>query len=281
MSEAELLEPTNDYVFHRVFGDEENPVPLIGLLNDLMMPKDPIREVDIAKRDLESDVQGGKYIVLDVKARTEHHGVIDLEMQCRKIQGLSERITQYTDTLDSRHLNAGQKYPDRPSTTSIWIFNFINDPRLPSAINEVYPTYQPNGLTSDYTIFTRDKLLITVELPKRDAIPPEYHVDRVGTWFDFITTPRAVSEDNLFFKEVQEAMKNLHRVSQNQRDRDLAAIRDANLQLYDGLLHDREQKGRTDKATEIAKELIADGYRDVSKLVKITKLSQKQIESLL
>ena len=86
MSETELLEPTNDYVFHRVFGNPKRPGALIGLLNALFMNKPLVQDVQIKERDLKADVLGGKEIILDLNLSLDDETKINVEMQCRRYE---------------------------------------------------------------------------------------------------------------------------------------------------------------------------------------------------
>ena len=61
---SDLLSPTNDYVFKRLFG--ESPDLLLHLINDLRYDLPNIASVDILNPTIEPSELKGKYIMLDV-----------------------------------------------------------------------------------------------------------------------------------------------------------------------------------------------------------------------
>lgn len=64
---SDLLDPTNDYVFKRLFA--EAPDLLVNLINDLRPDLPDIMSVDILNPNIEASELTGKYIILDVLAR--------------------------------------------------------------------------------------------------------------------------------------------------------------------------------------------------------------------
>ena len=191
-----------------------------------------------------------------------------------------QRMRFYRNTEGSHgQLNAGEGYSILPPIISVWIFKeSVTD--YPSTLSEIYPSRKPDSRYG-YDLFDDEERTIIFELAKKEMIPDCYDVPLLGTWQDFFNQPDSVWTRAIKIPGMEEAMENLSEVSKNKEDRELAMRRARSLRLQQNAVAMAERKGRADKATEIAKELIADGYRDVSKLVKITKLSQKQIEQLL
>ncbi|MCG5549645.1 Rpn family recombination-promoting nuclease/putative transposase, partial [Halorhodospira halochloris] len=61
---TELLSPTNDYVFKRLFA--EAPDLLVDLINDLRPDLPDIASVEVLNPHIEPNELTGKYIILDV-----------------------------------------------------------------------------------------------------------------------------------------------------------------------------------------------------------------------
>ena len=78
ISTYELLSPTNDYVFKRIFG--ESPDLLLNLINDLTYDLPKIASVEILNPNIEPSELQGKYIVLDVLARDSDGNCYNVEM---------------------------------------------------------------------------------------------------------------------------------------------------------------------------------------------------------
>ena len=62
-----LLDPTNDYVFKRLFA--EAPELLVALINDLRPDLPDIASVEVLNPNIEPSELSRKYIMLDVLAR--------------------------------------------------------------------------------------------------------------------------------------------------------------------------------------------------------------------
>ena len=87
MTRLEILSPKVDFVFKRIFGNENNPRILISFLNAVLKPKKPIVSVEIKNSDLEKEYIEDKFSRLDVKALTSNKEIINIEIQnCRKRQ---------------------------------------------------------------------------------------------------------------------------------------------------------------------------------------------------
>ncbi|NEV65253.1 PD-(D/E)XK nuclease family transposase, partial [Thiorhodococcus minor] len=77
-----LLDPTNDYVFKRVFA--EAPELLRALINDLRPDLPNITSVEILNPNIEPNELTGKYIILDVLARDADGHCYNVEVQVRR-----------------------------------------------------------------------------------------------------------------------------------------------------------------------------------------------------
>ena len=67
-----LLSPKVDFVFKKIFGNENHPNILISFLNAVMKPKDLIKTVEIRNSDIEKEHIEDKYSRLDIKAITNN-----------------------------------------------------------------------------------------------------------------------------------------------------------------------------------------------------------------
>lgn len=80
----ELLKPTNDYVFKKIFGKSGNEDILIDLLESIMNVK--IKQIEIQKdATLERTIEDNKLGILDIKATLNNNTIVDLEMQVSNI----------------------------------------------------------------------------------------------------------------------------------------------------------------------------------------------------
>lgn len=79
---TDLLDPTNDYVFKRLFA--EAPDLLVDLINDLRPDLPNIESVEILNPNIEASELTGKYIILDVLARDGQGHCYNVEVQVRR-----------------------------------------------------------------------------------------------------------------------------------------------------------------------------------------------------
>lgn len=79
---CELLDPTNDYVFKRLFA--KAPDLLVDLINDLRPDLPDITSVEIINSNIEPTELTGKYIILDVLTRDGEGSCYNVEVQVRR-----------------------------------------------------------------------------------------------------------------------------------------------------------------------------------------------------
>ena len=63
------IKPTVDFAFKRIFGSAEHALPLVGLLQAILAPDQPLTEVEILNPFSYQEFQQDKLIVLDIRAR--------------------------------------------------------------------------------------------------------------------------------------------------------------------------------------------------------------------
>ena len=74
-----LLDPKVDFVFKRIFGNENNPRILISFLNAVIKPKDLIETVQIMNNDIDKESIEDKFSRLDIKAKTNKNELVEKE----------------------------------------------------------------------------------------------------------------------------------------------------------------------------------------------------------
>ncbi len=123
MIKQTLLNPTNDYVFGRIFGYKGNEKITKGLLESITNEK--YKSLEIASsvptiKELQEDKMG----VLDIKATADNNSVFDIEMQVAKNQNIADRILWYWSNLYSNSINKGEDYIKTKKAIAILIADF-------------------------------------------------------------------------------------------------------------------------------------------------------------
>ena len=258
---TELLHPSNDFVFKRIFGSEEN-----------------------------KDVPLDKQSIFDIWARTEAGEHINVEMQLFNKYDIEKRTLYYWGKRYSAQLQEGQTYKILKKCVTI---NILNYSFLP---NDIY--HNTFHLKEDLTAIQLidDIEIHFIELPKLDgmALPKD---SGLINWLFFLKGTDKTNCEVLQMNEptIKKAMTTLKFLSQDSEARiryeerqkylhdEASAMewaRDNGLEkgLKKGLKKGQEQ-GERQKALEIAKNLLKEGLA-MDLISKATGISEKEIMSL-
>ena len=126
MADNEVMNPTNDYIFRRIFGREENKEITKGLISAII-GKD-IKKIELKEsRILEKDLRDDKVGILDVKAKLEDETIVNIEMQVVKNSNIEKRILFYWSKLYYSQIQEGDNYNKLNKTIVILIADFELD----------------------------------------------------------------------------------------------------------------------------------------------------------
>jgi predicted transposase/invertase (TIGR01784 family) len=126
------IDPTVDYVFKRLCGDEDNALLLVDLLNAVLgFPAGRlVSGVTLLNPFVPKDYAEGKVSVLDVRARDDPGRQFLLEMQRFAPPALAERLLYYWAGGHADQLLKGDRYELLQPTYSIC---FLGEPLVPDA----------------------------------------------------------------------------------------------------------------------------------------------------
>ena len=88
-----------DFVFKKIFGSPENSTALIGLLNAILRPANPIVSVEVLNPFNYQEFAEAKQIILDIRARDSAGRWFNIEMQISAFAGLLQRLVYYACSL--------------------------------------------------------------------------------------------------------------------------------------------------------------------------------------
>ena len=112
----------NDYLFQRMFGEEEGKSALIGLLNAILgrEGQDAIADVTVlGSKRLTRRLIRDKEAVLDVHCETNSHELINVEMQVRRFPHMEKRSMFYVAKLFASSIRKGQDHSHLKKTIAI------------------------------------------------------------------------------------------------------------------------------------------------------------------
>lgn len=248
-----LLPPKMDFVFKRIFGNENHPNVLISFLNAVLNPVDPIKSVILKDTTIEKSHLEDKYSRLDVKAITNKGEHINIEIQLKDEYNMIKRSLYYWSKLYEGQLENGENYQKLSRTICINLldFNLLNHDKFHSV-------YRLKDCETNEEL-TDVMELHFIELKKmKDVKRVEEVKTKLEAWLYFINQPDSelVQELEKVEVEIKEAKAELIRLSGDRKERErYEKRRESRLNEISALSY-AEEKGAKKEKIEIAKNLL-------------------------
>jgi predicted transposase/invertase (TIGR01784 family) len=272
------LKVKNDFIFQKIFGQNEHREILIGFLNAVLQLEatEQLTEIEILENTkLRKDTIDDKLGILDIRAKTAAGEQINIEIQLINQYNMDQRTLFYWSKLFTEQLKEGQPFQALKKTITINILDF-NHTGVDS-YHTVFHLWEDSH--KDYRL--TDVLEIHfLELPKFRKAKPDLSkpLDR---WLIFIEdSPEEVREmamnvDPNIAKaaEILERLGSLDEVRRYYEAREMA-IHDEVTRIIGA-----KAEGRTDREREIARNMLLEGLAP-SLVVKLTELSDVEVEKL-
>lgn len=288
-----LLLPTNDYVFKRIFGrkgNEDITRNFIETVTGKRYEEINLEDTPILERDLLEKKMG----VLDVKVVANKYNNIDIEMQIVKSEYIADRILWYWSKMYSGSLDKNESYNSTKRAICILIADFnLEDLKDVTKFHTVW-----NIREEKYSnIILTDKLEIhIIELEKLENNNNLKDYENLLNWCEFIKNPgkvrNSVMEENEYIKRAKEE---LEKISQDERERRLAELRDKAIMdeiairdsgfkegKEEGIkagIEEGKREGKKENQIEIAKRMMEENM-DIAMISKLTGLSESEIKEL-
>jgi predicted transposase/invertase (TIGR01784 family) len=121
-----FLDPTNDYAFKKIFGDEKKKHILISFLNSILrLPADQqITEVTLLNPTQAPHLPGAKETILDVRCQDQRGAEYIVEMQVLPQEFFDKRVLYYASKAYAHQLNSGSDYCKLKPVIFLGILNF-------------------------------------------------------------------------------------------------------------------------------------------------------------
>ena len=277
----ELLKPTNDYVFKRIFGQKKNSDILKDLLQAIL-PNWNIKNVEPRQEvQLETDFITDKVCRLDILATLDDGIKVDIEMQMRNYNDIEARSLFYTTREYHQSLENGQDYIEIPKSIGIWISNF-------NVFNDEGPFHEIVRLRRDYEnqIFTDKIEMHYLQLPKFKQKCKRIS-NKLEEWLTFISFENMEELKMIENEKVKKAEEELEYLSEDEAERRIAYLREtAEIDRKFAMTAARDQgrvegrsEGKIEEKIETAKKMLAEEM-DINLIIKITGLTKDEIEKL-
>jgi predicted transposase/invertase (TIGR01784 family) len=282
----QLLDPKVDFVFKKIFGNEKHPKILISFLNAVIKPVNKIVSVELKDTEITKDNLDDKFSRLDVKAITSNDEHINIEIQLKNEYNMIKRSLYYWSRMYSEQLGEGDNYNQLSRTICINILKFKY-----LKTENFHTSYRLKEVETNEEL-TDVQEIHFIEIPK---LPKNTDInDMLTGWIEFLKDPNSEEtlELELSVEEIQEAKKELIRLSNDEKERESYERREkANKDrtsalgkaLNDGIEQGREEgreEGEKKKAIEIARNLLALNV-DIKIISKSSGLSVEEIKKLI
>ena len=277
----ELLDPKNDYVFKRIFGEKGDEDILMSLINAILKGNPTIKELELLNTEYPKEGVITKGCQFDILAKTDYNVTISIEMQYRRNSHIRDRIIYYSDRLNVGEYKVGQKYGEK-KVISIWIFaENLTDREEP--ISEIFPCFKENK-NDKWEVFTENKRIIIFELKKYKTTDYNYK-DILTNWVNFLQEPNILENNPLKINnnELDKALDKLEYISKKDEERYIIdSFIDYERDYYNDTKTAKEEglkEGLKEGKIEMAKKMLKEGL-DLNLISKLSDLSVEEIKNL-
>jgi len=278
---TDLLDPKNDYVFKRLFG--EHPPLLVSLINDLRPDLPAILAVDILNPGINAEELYGKYIILDLLARDEAGNDYNIEIQVRHYGHWHQRALYYLARMLSQQLGQGEDYGLLRAAVGIHLLDFDLFTATAEQRQQAHWRFEMRDQAQPAVGLGNLLQLNLIELKKADRLSRDQDVR--AAWITFFehwreeTTMAAIDHP-----PIREALSRIRQLSADEEARRLAFVRERALHDEATLLKEARQegleRGLEQGRRETARGLLEQTTLDDATIAAITQLPLAEIEAL-
>ena len=294
--QEKLLPLTSDYVFKRIFGQEENKQALKDFLESIL--DEEILKIEIKNPEIPKNFYDSKYGVLDLKVTLNDKSIVDVEMQMKNEHNIEQRDTFYLVSNYVNELKEGEPYTNCKKSIVINILNFMyyNRNEYHSVARMIFEEPKEEekvemGYKEEDRYMTKYLEVHIIELPKFKIKNPKMHTKLEEWLWLFIGSDEKVSEASKKNKEIEKIKKKLASMSLSPEERNnyeyrLRAIRDEadaieykTKQAKEEGIREGLERGAKRRTEEMVKEMLKNNFT-IEQIEIITKLTKEEIERL-
>lgn len=270
---TDLLDPTNDYVFKRLFA--EAPDLLVDLINDLRPNLPNIESVEILNPNIEPSELTGKYIILDVLAKDDDGHCYNVEVQVRRYGAWHKRGLFYLARTLGTQLDAGEDYQHLRASVGLHLLDFDLFTDTENERKQAIWRFEMRDETQPDISLGNILQMNLIELNKADRLGlPE---GSIRAWITFFKHwQEELTMANIAHEPVKKAMNRIRELSADEEARRLAFVRERALRDEVSLLND----ARREEAQRILHRLLTKRFGDLPEWAsqKLNSSNAQQLE---
>ena len=272
----ELLRPTVDFVFKRIFGDERNKDVLVDFLNSIFESahRPLIESVEILNPFIDKEALTDKMSVLDIRARTESKTLVNVEIQLLNAGDMPKRTLFYWSRLYTEQLEEGDPYRSLQRTIAV---NILDTSIIENAqYHNIYHVREDT--TGEWLTDALEIHFLELRKLRESA---QGITRRLVRWMLFLSARTKEQMNDLAREEpmMAKALTTLEFLSQDDQARHLYEARQKALHDYASAVEYAKEQGIQQKALEIARAMLAKRL-DIKTIEEITQLPITTIEML-
>ena len=296
MNEKKTLSPKLDVVFQALFGEIGSENITTSLLEAIL--KQNIDEIDLNQNPiLRREFKDDKLGILDILAKINGTDNCNIELQIVDRANIIERMLYYWGRLYTRGIQSGEDYANLSRTVVVLITD--------------YDVLQEKDLElhTSWKIIEekRRKIILTDKFEFHIIIMSKINVSSTDDkelldWLYFLDNPESEKVRNIMKtnKELKEAGEKLNKISQDEKLRKIAELRQKAIMDEKAIFRRGQEIGSEERLWErqrravlrkVKKNGLEKGKKDVAKkmkqenidlelIIKVTGLSKEQIEDL-
>ncbi|MFD0712808.1 Rpn family recombination-promoting nuclease/putative transposase [Paenibacillus sp. GCM10027626] len=285
--EVQRLNPKNDFLFKRLFGEEAGKGLLIGLLNAVLRREGERAITDVSivgDTKLARELIEDKESILDILCEVEDREKVNVEMQVRRFERMDLRSLFYVGKLLTDSLQNGQPYQNLMRSIGI---NILDHNYLP--LEKYHSTFHLYEDEERHYMLSDILELHFIECPKFRRLPFNIN-DPLHRWLRFLEqgTPAEQMEELMKVDEViKEAEARLSYLASDEETRRRYAMREKALHDRASWLEDARTAGLKEGFEQgiekgnrkTALKMLEEGL-DITLIGRITGLSENEIMQL-
>ena len=233
---ADKLPLTSDYVFKRIFGQEDSKSALKDFLESILDVK--IKDIEINNPEIPKNYYDSKFAILDLRVTLNTEVVVDVEMQMQNQHNMQQRSPFYMASNYANSIKEGEPYINCKKSIGINIlnFNYYKRNSYHSIARMKFEKPKPDevvymGYEEEDEYATKYLEMHIIELPKFKKKNPEMHT-KIAQWlWLFVGSEEQMEKAGKLNKEIRKINKKLASMSLSDEERNnyefrLKAIRD-------------------------------------------------------
>ncbi|MEO5344483.1 MAG: Rpn family recombination-promoting nuclease/putative transposase [Gammaproteobacteria bacterium SHHR-1] len=237
---SQLLDPTNDYVFKRLFA--ESPELLLALINDLRPDLPPITSVEVLNPGIAANELSGKYIILDVLARDAEGNRYNLEIQVRRYNAWNRRGLFYLARALGSQLFEGEDYSQLRASVGLHLLDFDLFTQTEAERQQAIWRFEMRDENQPQVSLGNILQLNLIELRKAERLG--LTPGPLAAWVTFFKHGQEeATMSKVQHEPVQAAMSRIRQLSADEEARRLAFVRERALRDEASLLKDAREEG--------------------------------------